>query len=52
MIETKTLFIDLLSNSDIKKNEKIKARLENDGYNLVKETCLFSQARLYYIKEA
>jgi len=50
-METKTIFINLQSLDDIKKAEKEKTKLENKGFKLIKETSLFTQARLYYIKE-
>ena len=45
---TKTLFINLNSYESLKKADKQKKRLENKGFKLVRETCTFTQARLYY----
>lgn len=36
---------------DIKRAERQKARLENEGYTLVQETCSFTTGRFIYEKK-
>lgn len=48
---TKTIFVDLMSSKGLLQGEKQKKRLENEGWNLTRQTNTFTQARFYYAKK-
>ena len=49
-MEIKTIYADITTIKGINQAERQKRLLENKGFRLIRETCLFTQARLTYSK--